>query len=73
MAEKREYCAILETDSDKLGINEYENKNMYSSAYNDLLLVIIDDTIFDLVDEVDSIDFPEGDTKTAWGRTNTAL
>ena len=73
MAEKKEYCAILETDSDKLGINEDEKKSMYASAYNDLLLVIIDDEIFYLVDEVDNIDYPEGDTRTAWERTNTAL
>ena len=37
-------------------------------AYNDLMLAMTEDMSFGLVDEAVSSTYPEGDTRSAWGR-----
>ena len=59
VAKKKKYHAILETDPDKLGITAEEKKKMSSTVYNDLLLAMVDDVSFSLVDEANGTDYPD--------------
>ncbi len=45
-----------------------ENKKMNSQVYTGALLAMTDNVSFGLVDEASSTTYPEGDTRTAWGK-----
>ena len=58
VAEKREYCTILEIDHGKLSLKARKKKKINSVMCNALLLSMTDYMSFGLVDEVNSIGNP---------------
>ena len=73
VTEKREYCTILETVSEEISLKAKERKKINCLAYSNLLLAMIDNISFGLLNGPNSTNYPNRDVRTILGEIDIVL